>query len=118
MTTGSNIEQIMAQFPGEAIEANSSVEQASTPPDTWRDSGPVTALSEYLKTCEGIRLMDLDGCPTLHFIGGIRPTDEKRWSQALKALALLEAARDDLKHLMAAGKLNLPEHTYYLNGSF
>jgi len=78
------------------------------PPGSWRDSRPVCELADYLKQYEGFRLVEHDGCPALRFISGVRPEDNKRWSQAETAVELLWNARDDLFYLMRNKLLKLP----------
>ena len=77
---------------------------------SWRESETVVALSEFLKASDGTRLVELDGCPCLHFDNSVSPADPEQWQHALTACQLLEAARDDLLYLFELGALQLNPH--------
>lgn len=76
-------------------------------PKSWEESKPIKELSEFLKTCNGIKLLEHEGRPTLHFQDGITPQNQDRWSQAIKAFDLLVAAQADIDHLLEKGTLKL-----------
>ncbi len=119
-----NIKNIMNQFPGavrrqavEPVEPEPPKAQAverqllkhtSVSLQSWKDSEAVTALSKHLQTCEGIQLVSSDdGCLVLSFRPGLDSDNEQRWSQAVQALAMLEAAHNDLQQLIKNKKLKL-----------
>lgn len=86
---------------------------AASPPNTWKESQPIKELSDHLKKCEGIKLVQIDGKPALHFIAGITSQNINRWSQAMTALDLLSVAIEDIKHLMKLKRIKLPRRPEY-----
>lgn len=124
MKVMNNIKNIMNQFPGamrrqavEPVEPEPSkvpsverqlFKHVSVGLQSWKDSEAVTVLSKHLQTCEGIQLVSSDdGCLVLSFRPGLDPDNKQRWSKAVQALAMLEAAYNDLQELIKNKKLKL-----------
>lgn len=89
------------------------IRQAKPSLNDWHASTPVVLLSEYLKMHkdQGIILRQTeDGIPCLSFNPGLSKGDQEngRWLIAMHAKGLLLDAADDLKELIANGKLTLP----------
>jgi len=86
------------------------------PLQDWTESVPVVLLSEALKIVgkkHGISLTGHpDGLPRLCFRPGLKDADvgSDRWNIAEQATGLFVSAIDDLKELISAGKLQLPEY--------
>jgi len=80
--------------------------------DAWRDSETVVALHEFLKAHKdlGFRIVELDGCPTMHFEPGLVPAEKERWQRARQALQLLIDAKPDLDVLRSRGLITLKMH--------
>lgn len=89
------------------------IRQAKQSLNDWQESTPVILLSEYLEINkdQGIVLQQSeDGTPCLSFHPGLSKDDREngRWLIAMNAKGLLLDAADDLKELIANGKLTLP----------
>ena len=86
------------------------------PLKAWTESVPVVLLSEALKIVgqkNGISIHQTeDGLPALCFHPGLKADDRtpKRWDVAEQIAGYFLAAIDDLRELIAAGKLTLPTY--------
>ncbi len=80
------------------------------PLTNWRDSESVVKLFDYIKQhrAEGVTLLELSGCPTLHMNppGGFT---KEFISMALHAERLAHDAKEDLYELMGRGCLRLKQ---------
>jgi hypothetical protein len=78
---------------------------------SWRDSQTIQALSKHLKTRNDIKLIDVDGIPTIQFSPPLTLADLQnqtdRYLHANKAVDLLIAAADDLRYLMENNGIKL-----------
>lgn len=81
------------------------------PIQNWKESDAVILLSEYLRIHknQGIKLYQHDGAPCLVFNPPLKIKDADRWQIAENVCGLFEDAIPDLKELIAAGKLELPD---------
>lgn len=90
--------------------------QPKPPLQDWTESVPVVLLSEALKIVgkeHGMRLVaEEDGEPVLSINPGLRAEDigTQRWHMVEQVAELFLNATADLKHLLAAGKLQLPAY--------
>lgn len=114
------LEKLKKQFPFEVSDAAAPApdpvktrsglveyeKKVKRPPESWKQSKAIIELSEYLKTCDGIRLMEHNGRPVMHFVNGITPKNKTRWTQAEQALDLLEVALDDIEYLLKKNDSN------------
>jgi hypothetical protein len=78
---------------------------------SWRVSGPIVRLSEYLKANKehGIQVINHKGMPALRFTPGLRKTNgDDRWKIAINAETLFWEAFCDLRDFMAKGLIELP----------
>lgn len=85
---------------------------------SWQDSAPVSRLIIYLKehgSSAGIKLRKTNGTPRLSFDPGLGLEDvgTERWRIANNATALLIDAVDDLKYLIAHGRIKPPGEVQY-----
>ena len=93
------------------------LQKPSAEPDfnDWKDSVPVSLLSDALKITgkeHGMRLVaDGDGEPVLSINPGLRAEDfgTRRWCIVEQVAELFLNATNDLKILIAAGKITLPK---------
>jgi len=80
----------------------------------WQASGPVVLLSAFLKEYQeyGITLEMSQAKPVLCFDPGLKPktANPERWSIAVHAMALIDAARVDLETLLSNDLLRLKQH--------
>ena len=89
-------------------------ERENRPLTKWQDSGPVVALSGYLKEHKerGVNLYETaDGIPALRFSPGLAAADRgtDRWQISNRAVELLDLALTDLQQLLSLGLLTLPK---------
>jgi len=90
--------------------------QFDTSMDAWKQFPAVVALSAFLRENNdmGIRLVLLDGRPTLHFNPGIyKTTSPERMDVIGQAFDLLLGALPDLEHLVTTGQHIIPNHPGY-----
>lgn len=79
----------------------------------WSQFPAVVALSNFLKENRemGIRLVLLDGRPTLHFCPGLdASTSSGRMAVVSQVFGLLSEALPDLEYLIDSGFHVMPEH--------
>jgi hypothetical protein len=92
--------------------------EVKPPLQNWKESVPVILLSEYLKTRGdfGIKLCHDNGSPCLCFNPGLSRADKEtgRWAIAEIVEGLFMDAADDLKELIANGKIDLPTRDHFL----
>jgi len=84
-----------------------------TSKDAWKQYPAVVLLSFFLRENRemGIRLVLLDGRPTLHFCPGLdADTSSERMGVVGEAFGLLLDALCDLEYLIQTGKHVIPAH--------
>jgi hypothetical protein len=84
--------------------------------DAWKQYPSVVILSHFLRENKhaGVRLVLLQGRPTLRFTPSIGPdTSPERRDIIDQALELLLAALPDIEHLVSTGQHIIPQHPGY-----
>src|SRR6056297_1132914 len=95
------------------------VKTFDTARDAWKQFPKVVLLSEYLRENRdmGIRLVLLDGRPTLHFSPGLdEATSPERLAVMGQAFDLLFDALADLEYLIGIGQHVVPNHPGFCGG--
>lgn len=89
--------------------------------DAWKLFPSVVVLSHFLRESKeyGVRLVLLDGRPTLHFTPGISvSTSPERLDIINQAFDLLLNALPDLEYLVQSGQHIIPHHPGYAPATF